>query len=103
MLYLYIAAILACEALAFAALKQYSIGKNPLLFVAGALLYAAVCFFLVKTFAFKDIGIVNVLWSVFSIFTVISVGVLFFHETITLREAAGVAFAVVGIVMLGGR
>lgn len=103
MLYFYIGAILVSEAAAFASLKQYTLTKNPLLFAAGVLLYGAVCFFLTKTFAYKDIGIINVLWSVFSIVAIISVGALVFHESLSWKEAAGVGLALAGVALLGGR
>lgn len=103
MLYAYIGAIVLCEALAYFALKHYSLSRNPLLFAVGVACYGIVCLFLVKTFAFKDIGVVNVIWSVVSIVAIISVGALAFNESLSWKEAAGVAFAMVGVVLLGGR
>lgn len=103
MLYIYIGLILACEAAAFAALKQFSLQRQPWHFVAAVALYAVICVLLVKSFAFKDIGIINVLWSVFSIVAIISVGALAFHESLSWREAAGVGFAIIGVALLGGR
>lgn len=103
MLYLYIGAILVCESAAFAFLKHFSLTRNPWHFVIGVLLYAAVCFFLVRSFAYEGIGVVNVLWSVFSIVTIIAVGALAFHESLDRKEVLGVGFALVGIILLGGR
>lgn len=103
MLYLYIGGILASEAAAFAALKQYTLTKNSWLFALAVAMYGLVCFFLTRAFAFKDIGIVNVLWSVFSIIAVISVGVFAFHESLSWREVAGVVLAAAGVAVLGGR
>lgn len=103
MLYVYIGGILASEAVAFYVLKQYTVTKNVGLFAVGVVMYGLVCFFLTKTFAYKDIGIVNILWSVFSIIAVIGVGMFAFHESLTWREVAGVILAVAGVALLGGR
>lgn len=103
MLYAYIGGILACEALAFYLLKRHAMSGSAAPFVAAVALYGVVCFLLARTFAYKDIGVVNVLWSVFSIVAIILVGMLAFHESLTWKEAAGVGFALVGVVLLGGR
>ncbi|HTK59987.1 MAG TPA: SMR family transporter [Candidatus Baltobacteraceae bacterium] len=103
MLYLYIGAIVVSEALAYFALKHYSLERNPLMFALGVLCYAIVCYCLVRTFAYKDIGIVNVIWSIVSVVAIISVGVAFFHESVSWKEAAGVGFALVSLILLGGR
>ena len=103
MIYAYIAGIIVCEALAFYLLKRHALTGGIAPFLVAIALYAVICFLLVKTFAFKDIGIVNVLWSVFSIAAIILVGALAFHESISWKEAAGIGFAVVGVVLLGGR
>jgi len=103
MVYLYIGAIVVSEAVAYYMLKNYSMHRHPSLFVAGVLCYAAVCYFLVRSFAYKDIGIVNIIWSVVSILAILGVGTVFFHESINWKEGLGIGFALIGIVLLGGR
>jgi len=103
MLYVYIGLIIVTEAAAFAALKQYSLKHDPLLFALGVALYGVICFLLVKSFGFKDIGVVNVIWSIFSILAVLTVGAVMFHESISTREAVGIGLAILSVALLGGR
>lgn len=100
MLYLYIGLIIVSEAAAFAALKSYTLSRAPWQFALGAAMYVLIAFLLTRTFAYEEIGVVNVLWSVLSILIVTSVGYLAFHETLGWREAAGMGLAVIGIALI---
>ncbi len=100
MLYLYIALILFCETTAVSFLKEYSQIHRRLFFTLGALFYCAVSMLLVLSFDYEGMGIINVLWSAFSVIFVAGVGVLKFHEHITHAEAVGMCFTVVGVVIL---
>lgn len=100
MLYFYIGLILLCETTAISFLKEFSQIHRSWFFVLGALFYAGVSLLLVQSFGYEGMGIINVLWSAFSVIFVAGVGVLKFHEHITHAEAVGMLFTVAGVVIL---
>lgn len=100
MLYVYIALILACETTAISCLKEYAQSSKCWYFFLGLLFYAFVSLFLIRSFAFEGMGVVNAIWSAFSVIFVASVGALKFHERITKHEVLGMILAVSGIIIL---
>lgn len=100
MLYAYVALILLCETSAMSFLKEYAQVHWVEYFLIGLLFYTGVVFFLVQSFQWEGIGMVNVVWSAFSVIFVESVGVLKFHERITHTQILGILFAVGGVVVL---
>ncbi len=100
MIYLFVFLIVLCETIALSLLKQYALTQNLLYFFFGMLAYSAVAFFLVKSFRFAEMGIVNVLWSACSVVFVIAAGYLFFQEKIELTEALGIILVISGVAIL---
>jgi len=100
MLYVTVLMILLSETAALTFLKEYSLAGNPLSLIAAFGCYFLVNIFLIESFRYEGMGIVNVLWSAFSVILVFVTGMIFFAETITLSDAAGVGFIIVGIVLL---
>lgn len=100
MLYVYIALILTCETTAISCLKEYAESAQWRYFLLGILFYAGVSLFLVQSLAFEGMGVVNAIWSAFSVVFVASVGALKFGERITKHEVCGMILAVCGIVIL---
>lgn len=100
MLYVYIALILTCETTAISCLKEYAESSKWWYFLLGVLFYAFVSLFLVRSFAFEGMGIVNAIWSAFSVVFVAGVGALKFHERITKHEVCGMILAISGIIIL---
>lgn len=100
MLYLYISLILLCETAAITLLKTYSQSSHLHHLLFGLLFYGGVSLFLIQSFRYETIGIVNVIWSAFSVLFVASVGVLKFHERISCKEVLGMILAVAGIAIL---
>ena len=100
MLYLLVIGIIICETIALSMLKEYAISSNILYYTLGLLFYVGVTALLVKSFAYEGIGVVNVLWSSFSIVLVVSMGVIFFRETITFLECVGISMVLGGVAVL---
>ena len=81
-------------------LKKFSLSSNYLYFALGIIFYALVSFFLVKSFKYEGMGLVNVLWSAFSVILVVGVGALYFKESITAVEMAAMFMIFAGVVVL---
>ena len=83
---------------------QYNIKKNNIenkfiyLFLAIAS-YSIICVLLGKCYSFKGagIGITNFIWSILSIVSLIIVGVIVFHETITIYDIFGLILCIIGL------
>ncbi|MFA4814614.1 MAG: SMR family transporter [Candidatus Gracilibacteria bacterium] len=100
MLYLYIFLILISETIALSFFKRFSMESNYLYFAIGMFFYLFVSIFLVKSFKYEGMGIVNVLWSAFSVIFVVSAGILFFRETFTHVEMFAMVMIMCGVVVL---
>lgn len=74
--------------------KQYH------LYFVAVLFYSIVCYLLVLSYTYKGMGLVNVLWSGLSILIILSTGALFFNETITKLDIAGVIFVILGMICI---
>ena len=83
---------------------QYNIKKNNIennylyLFLAIAS-YSIICVLLGKCYSLKGagMGITNFIWSILSIVSLIIVGVIVFHETITFYDIFGIILCIVGL------
>lgn len=100
MLYFYVLLILISETTALSFLKKFSADSNYLYFGLAIFFYTLVSIFLVKTFKYEGMGLVNVLWSAFSVIFVVTAGVLFFKEHFTYVEAFAMLMIVSGVVVL---
>lgn len=84
--------------------SQYNIKKNKLeknilyIFLAIAS-YSIVCVLLGKCYDFTGagVGITNFIWSVMSILSLIILGVVAFHETITKYDVLGMLLCLAGL------
>jgi drug/metabolite transporter (DMT)-like permease len=74
--------------------KQYH------LYFAAVLFYSIVCYLLVLSYSYKGMGLVNVLWSGLSVLIILSTGALFFNETVTKLDIAGVIFVILGMMCI---
>ncbi len=100
MLYVLVALVLLCETTAMSFLKEYSQLKQTPYFLCGLLFYSGVAFLLIPSFHLEGMGMVNVVWSAFSVVFVESVGVYKFHERITHTQIFGIAFSIAGVAIL---
>ena len=62
----------------------------------GVLSYVVICLMLVKSYAYQDMGKINLIWSGLSSVTIIMVGIVFFHEKITKYDILGSLFMFIG-------
>lgn len=100
MLYFYVFLILASETTAISLLKKFALTSDLRFLVLGFLFYTLVALFLVKTFHYEGMGVVNVLWSAFSVVFVVLAGVLFYHEHVTPVQLGAMGMIVTGVVVL---
>lgn len=89
--------IVFLEAIAQSCLKKVKISNNNNYACISVIAYACICFLLLKSYSYRSMGIVNVIWSCLSIITIIIAGVIFFHETITFNDVLGVCLVIIGL------
>lgn len=70
------------------------------LFIAAVVFYTIVCFLLFISYRYRGMGIVHVLWSGISILLVLSVGIFYFEEKITMMDKLGIIFILLGMVLI---
>ncbi len=100
MLYIYIFFILISETSAMSLLKEYSLSGSVFALSAGLACYFLVCIFFELSLKFEGMGMVNILWSAFSVIFVVTTGVLLFGEEITKMQMLGIGFVITGVVFL---
>lgn len=100
MLYFYVLCILLSETAALSCLKKFALSNQYTYLSLGLLFYALVSFFLIKSFKFEGMGMVNVLWSAFSVILVVSAGVLFFKESVSFVEMGAMGMILIGVMIL---
>lgn len=88
--------IVGSEAMAQYCLKRCKLTQKWHFYLLAVLCYALVCFGLYNMYGYKTMGIVNLLWSCMSIIAIILIGVIFFHEAVTIYDMIGVAFVFIG-------
>lgn len=89
--------IVILETVAQTCLKKTKLTNNNNYACISVIAYAIICLLLVKTYSYKSMGIVNLVWSCFSILFIIFTGILFFHESITRYDVIGILFIFVGL------
>lgn len=100
LLYLFIGLILTSETAAISLLKEFSISNSVLYLYGGLALYGLVATFLVQSFKYEGMGIVNILWSAFSVVAVVVTGVALFGETVTTSDVIGMSMVMTGVLVL---
>lgn len=100
MLYVYVVLILISETAAITFLKEFSLNPVWYYFLIGMVFYTMVAFFLTKSFNYEGMGIVNTLWSAFSVLLVVLVGYFYFNEQVNLAQIGGMSSVVTGITIL---
>lgn len=69
-------------------------------FILAWLSYLAVLYFLTKTYQFKGVGFVTVLWSGLTCLLMLIIGYVMFGERLTMREWIGAAFVLLGVLVM---
>ncbi len=96
----YIFGISICEALAQYYIKCYHIYNHLYAIIIAIILYGFVCFLLYKTYDFKGMGLVNVLWSGMSVLLILTLGIVFFNEKVHLHDWIGIFLVVSGMILI---
>lgn len=81
-------------------LKKYHHTKNAIFVLLGIALYLTVCFLLIKSYRYATFSSINLIWSVASIMLVLVAGVCLFNEPLTKTKLVGVAFIMIGIIVI---
>jgi drug/metabolite transporter (DMT)-like permease len=89
--------IVILECLAQGCIKQTKLTNNNKYLCISVLAYLAICLCLVKTYEYKSMGIINLIWSCLSILFIILTGVIFFHEKLTINDYIGMIFIFIGL------
>jgi multidrug transporter EmrE-like cation transporter len=72
--------------------------QSNIRFIFAIFAYVFVCLFLRQIYNNKgSIGITNVIWSIFSMVSILIVGIVFFHEKVNNWDLLGIFFAIIGI------
>jgi len=100
MVYLLVIGILISETIALTFLKEYAVNANLIFYFCGLFFYAVVTMLLVQSFKYEGMGVVNVLWSAFSIMFVVATGIFFFKEKVHLLELLGVVLVLCGVSLI---
>lgn len=100
MLYVFVLLILLSETTALSFLKEYSLSGSPKSLGLGLGFYLLVSIFLIRSFRYEGMGIVNVLWSAFSVILVVATGMFLFGEKIGTMEITGMMMVIAGVVVL---
>jgi multidrug transporter EmrE-like cation transporter len=93
----YIFSISLCESFAQICIKYYYISNNLLYFFLAILFYTCVTYLLFKTYAIKEMSLVNVLWSGMSVIIMLAIGIILFNERIHLHDWIGIFLIVLGM------
>lgn len=96
----YISFIIIFETLAQNSFKECHTNGKMLGFMLGVSFYGAVGYFLIKTYGYETMGIVNVLWSALSVVAIMLLGHYYWNEQITKNDIAGSILAFIGIVLI---
>ncbi len=99
-LILIIILIVAAESSAMFSLKKSTQTSPSMYYAMGVLFYALVCVLLRESFKYDKIGVINGLWSAFSVISAILVGKVFYGEDLSRMEALAIAMATVAAIIL---
>lgn len=88
--------IVLSEACAQYFIKQCKKTQQWHFYLIAVFFYGLVCLGLYNMYDYKDIGVVNLMWSCMSIITFILVGIVFFHESVNIYDIIGIGFVFIG-------
>lgn len=98
--FLLILSVVFFEGIAQYHIKKSKLTKNNLYILISILSYSIVCLLLQKCYDFNGVGITNLAWSIISIITMLTIGVIIFDEKITLYDILGVILCITGIYLI---
>jgi len=89
--------IVLLETVAQSCLKKTKITNNQNYMCISIIAYFLICLLLIKSYAYDTMGVVNLIWSCFSIILVVVAGVCLYHEEFTKYDFMGMVFVLVGL------
>jgi multidrug transporter EmrE-like cation transporter len=89
--------IILFEGCAQYCVKRGNVERNLYYCLLAVLFYTCVITLLYYVYDYGAMGVVNALWSGFSILSIIMIGVLIYHETINYWDYIGIIFIIIGI------
>jgi len=102
-LFLLVFCILIAETTGLAMLKEHALTGNMLHLAAGLGLYFVINILVAISMKYEDMGIINILWSSFSVILVVVTGMVFFEETLDVKHVIGIAFVIAGVITVKHR
>jgi len=85
------------EACGQIALKKCRIENKMEFFGLAIFCYIIVCLLLYKTYAYKEMGMVNVIWSGMSVLVIVTTSVILFNENLNYWDFLGIALIMLGM------
>lgn len=85
------------ECIAQACLKKSKIEKNNIYFCISVISYFIICLLLIYSYEYNTMGKINLLWSCFSIITILITGTILYHEKIYWYDLIGLSFIMFGM------
>lgn len=92
--------IVASEAIAQACIKKCKMTQKWHFYLLAVFFYGLVCAGLYNMYSYKSMGIANLLWSCLSIITMLTVGVIFFHEEVNYYDILGIILIFSGLALV---
>ncbi len=89
--------IVILETIAQSCLKKTKLTNNQNYICVSIIAYFLICLLLIKSYAYDTMGIVNLIWSCFSIILVVCAGVFLYHEEFTRYDCMGMIFVFMGL------
>jgi len=80
--------------------KSWSINQKGIFLLLAFLGYVTASFFYIPSLLKESLVVTSVIWSVLSILGFLFVGLVLFHETLSLTQGVGVAFGVLALILL---
>lgn len=96
-LYILVLLISIFEAFAQSTIHYAYYNNNKYYIIFGIFLYIIIAFLIYKAYNYKGVGMVNAIWSGFSIIFMIIIGIVLFNEKILFNEYIGIFFIIIGI------
>ena len=97
---LLICVIVLFESIAQYHIKQSKVNNNMLYILIAIASYSIICLLLHKCYDFMGMGITNFVWSIISIISILTIGVIAFDENITQNDILGVLLAISGLYLI---
>ena len=94
----WISLVVIAETIAQYNIKESLIKNSNICFIFAICGYAFVCLFLRQIYSNKGtLGITNLIWSIFSIISILMIGIIFFHEKLNKFDMFGIILCIIGL------